>query len=311
MHKAIQWLANRTKPNQLRKLLVRIAPPLSALILAILFSALTMALIGRNPLIAFPMIISGAFASKISIAEVLVKTTPLLIVGIGTAFAFRCQMWNIGAEGQMLIGALCAGGVALASPEMPAIALIPLAVVAAFIGGGIWGGIAGFLKATRGASEIINTIMLNYVAVYLTNYLVTGPLKETKYLPQSKLFPLTANLPQLMLPTRLNIGLLIGILSAVIIAIILWRTSLGFSIFAVGTNIKAARTGGISVGTTMTAAMFVSGGLAGIAGAVEVLGLYHRIMDGTSAGYGFSAMAVAILGALNPLGIAVFAFLFA
>lgn len=221
-------------------------------------------------------------------------------------------MWNIGGEGQLLMGALAASCVSLAVPGWPGWAIIVLVALAAFVAGGAWAGIAGFLKARLGASEIINTIMLNYVAIYLVNWLVRGPLKDpASYVPQSPVFPAQAWLPQILPQTRVHAGIVLAILAAVAVYVLLWRTSLGFSVIAVGSNPKAARAGGISVASTMVMAMFISGGLAGLAGAGEVLGLYHRMLDGVSAGYGFSAMAVAILGHLHPAGVSVFAFLFA
>ena len=283
-----------------------------ALLFAALFTLAAVLLIGKDPLAVTPAILEGAFGSKNGFAEVLVKTSPLLLAGLGTAFAFRCQMWNIGVEGQLLMGALAASVVSLSMPNAPGFFIVAIALIASFLSGGFWAGIAGFLKAKIGASEIITTIMLNYVAIYLVNFLVRGPLKdESGYVPQSPPIPQQAWLLRILPPSRLHVGIVIAVLAAILVYYILWRTPFGFSVIAVGSNPRAARAGGISVSRSMVMAMFISGGLAGLAGAGEVMGLHHRMLDGISAGYGFSAIAVAILGGLHPAGIAIWSFLLA
>jgi ABC-type uncharacterized transport system permease subunit len=290
----------------------KVWPLASAAMLTVVFISVILLLIGKDPLVAFEAIITGAFGSRNALAEVIVKTVPLLLAGLGTAFAFRCQIWNIGAEGQLLIGALAASVFCLLFPGIPPVLSIVLALITAMVAGGLWASLAGFLKVKLGASEIINTIMMNYIAIYLINYLVRGPLKDTaSYVPQSPSFVSQYWLPLIMPPTRLHLGILLAVLGAVIVYIILWKTPLGFNIIAVGANARAARVGGISVSLNMIIAMFISGALSGVAGANEVLGLYHRLLDGVSAGYGFSAMTVAILGGLHPVGIAIFSFVFA
>lgn len=291
---------------------LNIWPSLSGIVLTILCISLALILIGKDPRAAFVSIIDGAFGSRNAFAEVLVKSSPLLLAGLGTAFAFRCQVWNIGAEGQLLIGALAASLVALFLPGLPPVISLVAAIGFAILAGGLWSGLAGFLKVKLGASEIINTIMLNYVALYLINYLLRGPLKDpASYVPQTSIFPDQFLFPLIMPPTRLHIGILLAIVSAIVVYIILWKTPLGYNVIAVGSNPRAARVGGISVAASMVIAMLVSGGLSGLAGANEVFGLHHRLLDGVSAGYGFSAMAVAILGNLHPVGITIFSFIFA
>ena len=303
---------NRVIPWFYTQFITNAALPLVALFFAMLLSSLVIIVLGKDPLIAFGVISSGAFGNRNAIAEVLVKTTPLLLVGLGTAFAFRCQMWNIGAEGQLLIGALASSWFCLLFPNIPPVISIILALTVAFIAGGIWAGIAGYLKVKLGASEIINTIMMNYIAIFLVNYLVRNPLKDKEmYVPQSALFAPQYWLPKVIPTTRLHLGIIVAALAVIAIYIVLRFTTLGFEVIAVGSNPKAAQLGGILPAKSMVIAMFISGGLAGLAGAGEVLGLYHRILDGVSAGYGFSAMAVAILGNLQPFNISIFAFLLA
>ncbi len=291
---------------------VKVWPLASAVLLTVIFISIILLFLGKNPLVAFGAIVNGAFGSRNALAEVLVKTGPLLLAGLGTAFAFRCQIWNIGAEGQLLIGALAASVFSLLFPGIPPILSIILAILAAMTAGGLWAGLAGILKVKLGASEIINTIMMNYIAIYLVNYLVRGPLQDVaSYVPQSQTFAPQYWLPLIMPPTRLHLGIILAILAAIIVYVILWKTPLGFNIIAVGSNARAARVGGISVSLNLVIAMFISGALSGVAGANEVLGLYHRMLDGVAAGYGFSAMTVAILGGLHPIGIAIFSFVFA
>jgi len=290
----------------------KISAPISALSLTLIFSAIAILLLGKNPAEAFQSIIVGAFGSRYSITEVLVKSSPLILAALGTAIAFRCKMWNIGVEGQILIGGAAASAVVLAFPSLPGFLLVLLAILASFLAGGFWAGIAGYLKARYKASEIINTIMLNYVAIYLVELLVRGPLKDpTGFVPQSARFVPHAWLPILVQNTRLHAGFIFALIALLAGSFFLTKTTLGFNIIAVGSNPKAAEASGISIYHHMIVAMFISGGLAGLAGAGEVLGLHHKLVSGFSAGYGFSAMAAAILGGLNPLGVGIFSFLFA
>jgi simple sugar transport system permease protein len=308
-----QYSHPKNRISQLLKYFqLKIWPLVSAVLLTIFFVSVALILIGKDPLRAFEAIATGAFGSRNALAEVLVKTSPLLLAGLGTAFAFRCQIWNIGAEGQLLMGALGASIFSLLFPGTPPVLSIILALLAAIVAGGLWGGLAGLLKVKLGASEIINTIMMNYIAIYLINYLVRGSLKDTaSYVPQSAVFSSQFWLPVILPPTRLHLGIMIAVLAAVIVYIILWKTPFGFNIITVGSNIRAAKVGGINVSLNLVIAMFISGALSGIAGASEVLGLHHRLLDGVSAGYGFSAMTVAILGGLHPVGITIFSFVFA
>jgi general nucleoside transport system permease protein len=308
-------IETRNKPG-LKERLLRIweksSASISALGLALIFSTIAILLLGKNPLEAFRSILEGGFGSRYALTEVLVKSSPLILAALGTAIAFRCKMWNIGVEGQLVIGGAAASTVALAFPDLPAFLLLLLAFLASFLAGGFWAGIAGFLKARYNASEIINTIMLNYVAIYLVEVLVRGPLKDAQgYVPQSARFAPQAWLPILVENTRLHAGFILALIAIGAGAFFLTRTVLGFSIIAVGSNPKAAEASGISIERHMVLAMFISGGLAGLAGAGEVLGLHHKLLDGFSAGYGFSAMAAAILGGLNPVGVGIFSFFFA
>lgn len=268
-------------------------------------------LAGASPLVAYKALIDGAFGSLYSLSETLVRAHPLLLAGLGVTIAIRCGVWNIGAEGQLYLGALMATWLGITLTTWPPALLIPLAIVASFLAGGFWAMIPGVLKAKRGVSEIINTIMMNYVAIFGVSYLVTGPLQEARrVLPQSPPIAEVAQLPIIVSGTRLHMGVILALISAVAVYIILWKTTLGYEIRAVGSNPEAARYGGISVGRKVVTAMTISGGLAGLAGMGEILGIHHRLISAFSPGYGYTAIAVALLGRLHPLGVVLAAILF-
>lgn len=278
--------------------------PLVAVLLALLVGALVIAMAGANPLYAYHWLIYGAFGSMNSLAETLIKTTPLLIAGLGLAISFRSNMISIGAEGQISMGGLFATLAGLHMSGIPAFIALPSVLVAGFLGGAIWGAIPGILKAKLGVSEIINTIMLNYIALYLVNYLLDIPLREPPgYFPQSAQIAREAWLPAIIPGTRLHAGILLGLLLVIAYYFLMFRLPLGYKIRAVGLNPHAARYGGINVERNMVIAMALSGGLAGIAGMSEIAGLQHRLLGAFSSGYGFDAIAVALLGKLHPLGV--------
>jgi simple sugar transport system permease protein len=219
---------------------------------------------------------------------------------------------NIGGEGQLIMGALAATLVAINMTWAPGWLIIVLALIFGFLGGALWGGIAGFLKARLDVNEILSTIMLNAIAVQLMNYLLAGPLidpvqiERGTRIPETARFPIASDLPRLV-PTRLHLGFALAIVLAFVVWILLWRTTIGYRIRAVGLNINAARFAGIPVGTYAMLALTLSGALAGLGGAVQVLGLHHRMFtDGSAAGFtgsaGFNGIVTALFGGLHPLG---------
>jgi simple sugar transport system permease protein len=210
----------------------------------------------------------------------------------------------VGAEGQMIIGAIAATftglKISLASPVLE----ILVCIIAGFLGGALFGAIPGYLKAKLGTSEIIVTIMLNYIAIDLLSYLLDGPMREGgSFYPQSALLDQSVWLPKIIAGTRLHAGFIIAIVFDIIYFFLMFRTPLGFKIRAVGFNSKAAEYAGVNVGRSILTAMMLSGGLAGIAGAIEIFGVHHRLLNGFTAGVGFDALAVALLGKLNPVGV--------
>jgi ABC-type uncharacterized transport system permease subunit len=280
----------------------------AAILIAIAAGA--MALAGANPLAGFYALARGAFGGPHQVSETLVQTTSLLFPSLAVAFAFRAGLFNIGAEGQLVIGGLCAGlvGAAFAAPGWIA---IPAILLAGAAGGGCWGGIAGALRARFGGNEVIATLMLNILAALLANYLVVGPLhapdaagSETAELPDSSW------LPTLIPDTRLSIALLIGIALAAILAFVFRRTVFGYALRAAGDAPEAARRAGIDLRRTAFLAMAISGAIAGLGGATIVAGVLHRFNVALSPGYGFIAIAVALVGGLDPLWIVLAAFAF-
>jgi ABC-type uncharacterized transport system permease subunit len=286
--------------------------PILAALAAFIVGALMLLALGANPLQAYSALIEGAFGSVNSLADTVVKATPLLFVGVGICIAFRGGVINIGGEGQLVAGALAATLAALALPDWPGWAIIPLALTLGFLAGAIWGAIPGALKAYLNVNEILTTIMMNQIAVQGMNFLLSGPLMDPlqvqagSFIPQTARFSLAADLPRLV-PTRLHLGVLLGVVVAVLVWVLLWRTTLGFRIRAVGLSPAAARRSGIRVERYAMLALLLSGALAGLGGAVQVLGVNHRMFtDGSATGFtggaGFNGIVAALFGQLHPLG---------
>jgi ABC-type uncharacterized transport system permease subunit len=282
---------------------------LSYICIALLAIGMTIALIllvGSDVAKAVTGFSNGIFGSTYAIAEVLVKATPLTLCGLGIAIGFRSGFTNLGAEGQLYMGAIAATSVALFLPGLPALITIPLMLLAGFLLGGIWALIPGFLKAKFKISEVIVTIMFNYIAINIVGILVRTILKDPDYpYPMSAEFPGSAILPTLLQPTRLHAGLIIAILCAVLIYILVWKTPIGFQMRAVGLNPRASQCSGISVYRSIILSALISGGLAGIAGVSEVAGLHHKLLEGLSPDYGYVAIIVALLGNNHPVGVVV------
>ncbi len=282
--------------------------PVGAMVLVLALMSLAMIVAGTSPVDGFRALIVGALGGRNEIGETLVATSALLFPSLGVALAFRAGLFNIGAEGQLLIGALLAGAAGAQMHNAPWIAIVTMLVLGA-IGGGVWGAIAGFMRARFGASEIISTLMLNFVAADFALALVNGPLKgplatgaETAWLvPQYWM-------PTLLPQTRLSIGILIAIAIAIVLQWVLSRTVFGFELRACGDAPEAARRSGINIGRLTWIALSLSGAIAGVGGATIVAGELHRFNTQLSPGYGFTAIAVALVGDLQPLWICVAAF---
>jgi simple sugar transport system permease protein len=278
--------------------------------------AVVLLAIGASPWATLRTIVTGPLQDLTGVTEILVRAVPLTLVALGVAISFRSGILNIGAEGQILVGILCATGVALGAPSLPHWALLPLALVAGALGGALWGGIAGVLRARLDVNEILSTVMLNYIAAQLYTFMLRGPLIDPDELvtgsgtPQSMRLARAAWLDRLVPGTRLHTGILLALVLAALVWVLLWRTTAGFRLRAAGAGPRAARYAGIPVERSLVVAMLLAGGFAGLAGGVEVLGVHHRAIEGISSGYGFAAIVVALFGGLHPFGIVPAAVLF-
>ncbi len=287
-----------------------ILTPIVSVILALLVGAIFILIVGENPIEAYRVLFSNSLVGMDSIAATLQRATPLIFTGLAVAFAFRCGLFNIGAEGQLYVGAMAAVIVGITFSGLPKVIHLPMAVLAGMAAGGIWASVPGLLKAKLGVHEVINTIMMNFIAYFLTDYLVTGPFHGGRWTPETARILPTAELSRLLPPSRLNTGIIIAIAAIIIVYIFLWRTRLGYEIRAVGFNPTAAEYGGISISRNMIMAMVFSGALASLAGVEQILGVHGRFIQRFSPDLGFMGIAVALLGKNHPVGVFFAAVLF-
>jgi len=295
---------------------IQIATPFISVVIAMLVGSLVILASGQSPAEAYSAMISGAFGGWRQIGETLLRATPLVFTGLAVSYGFRAGLFNIGAEGQLFLGGLAAAFVGLKVAGLPAAASIPIIILAAFAAGAAWAFIPALMKAKIGAHEVITTMMFSYIGRYLVSYLVTGPLKAEGSIPQTTQLPVTSQLPRLsdvftfIGVNRAHTGILLGIFAALVVWWVLKYTVMGYEARAVGFNPSAAETAGISVASTTIKSLCISGGLAGLAGAVEVMGVHYRLFDQFSSGFGFTGIAVALLAKNNPFGVILAAILF-
>lgn len=285
--------------------------PVFATLAALLVGAVMLLFLKVNPIEAYKALWVGAFGTSNAFAETLVKATPLLLVGLGICISFRGDVINIGGEGQMIIGAIVATWVGLTFTAFPGWLVITLAMLAGFAGGAVWGGIPGVLKAYFRVNEILSTVMMNAIAVQLMNFLLRGPMIDPAQAELASKIPQTARLLEIfrlprLVPTRLHLGALIAVILAVLVYILLWRTTLGYRIRAVGQNPHASRYAGIKVPRYIVLALLLSGAFSGLAGATQVFGVnYRMITDGSASGFtgsaGFNGIVAALFGQLHPI----------
>jgi simple sugar transport system permease protein len=277
-----------------------------AAILAVtsLAAAVLVIAVGSDITKALNSFFAGIFGSFYSLTEVLVRATPLILAGLGVAVAFQARFFNIGAEGQLYMGAVAATWIGLYLPHLPIILHLTLAMVCGFLLGGLWALIPGFLKGQFQISEVINTIMFNYIAINLVGILVRTVMTNPESpLPMSARLPDDLHLPLMAEPIRLHGGLAIALGCAVLVYFFLYKTTWGFEIRSVGVNPRACSCAGISVKKNIVVSSLVSGGLAGLAGSSEILGIHQRLMEGISPEFGYVAIIVALLGKNHPLGV--------
>ena len=296
--------------------------PLLALSAAILAGAIVMFIFGDDPIAAYRGLILGAFGGAKALSRTILKATPLILTGLSVAVAFKAGLFNIGASGQFIFGTICSVAIGVNFEGLPTVVHLPLALLAGIVGGAAWGAIPGLLKVYTGAHEVIVTIMLNYIASLFAGWTVyaggsqgqtPGPLWDPNAGPISETADIFAGaeLPLLLDPSyNLHLGVIIAPLVALLVWWIIYRTILGFEIRTVGQNIRASRYAGIAVNRTIVMTMAFAGALAGLAGAIETLGLNHRFAPEFSGAVGFDGITVALLGQTHPIGVILAAFLF-
>lgn len=331
-------MSNTTTPDKKEKkrsaLWSELLIPALAVLSGLILGAIVILVSGENPLRAYGALFEGSFGNPLDLftglqvyfstgetkellraiypfTESLVTATPYIFAGLSVALGFRCGLFNIGAEGQFFIGALCSAFVGYSIQGLPMYIHLPLAILGGALGGAIWGMIPGYLKARFGAHEVVNTIMMNWIAFRLSDWLLNGPMKSSGFRPVTPNVMETAELPRFFPdPLRFNFGFVLALLAAYLVYWFLFKTTLGFEIRSVGANPDAAKYAGMNIVRNFVLVMFIAGGLAGLAGTAQVLGVDHWVGQGFSAGYGFDAIALALLGKSHPFGVVLAALLF-
>lgn len=285
---------------------------LTILLLTLVISALLIVACGASPAEAAGLFVKGIFGTKSSLAEIFVKACPLILTGLGCAVAFRTGFFNIGAEGQFYVGALAATLVALGLPQVPGVVRIVLCFVAAFVCGGLWALIAAVFKTRFNISEIIVTIMLNYIVINFLGYAVRSFLMDPAgNVPQSAKIDQAVQLPNLITSTRFHAGIVLAFVLAAVVWFLMEKTTVGYELKAVGLNPRAAACNGVPVVRSIISSAFLSGGLAAIAGSIEVLAIQKKLMEGISADCGYTAVLIALVAFNRPLGVVAVAILYA
>ena len=308
--------------------------PSLAVLTGLIIGGIVIAISGASVIDAYGALFTGSFGSPTELIEgirvlfstgdhtVLVKAiypfteslvtaTPYIFAGLSVALGFRCGLFNIGAEGQFFIGALCSAYVGYSIKGLPMIIHLPLALLGGALGGAVWGMIPGYLKARFGAHEVVNTIMMNWIAFRLSDWLLNGPMKASGFRPVTPNVQASAELPRFFAdPLRFNWGFVLALVMAYVVYWFLFKTTLGFEVRSVGANPDAAKYAGMNIIKNFVMVMALAGGLAGLAGSAQVLGVDHWVGQGFSAGYGFDAIALALLGKSHPFGVVLAALLF-
>lgn len=300
----------------------QVGGPLLAVVLAMLTGSLIVLITGGDPVAAFAALWEGAFGTPYQIGETIMRSTPLIFTGLAIAYGFRAGLFNIGAEGQLFMGGLAVAWLGIAFAMLPWYILVPFMLIGGALAGAAWAFIPAILKARVGAHEVITTMMFSWIAYYFVAFMLDGPMKapgpdgQPGTIPVSQMLPPNAWLPKFsdvfkaIPPNNAHFGFLIAVVLAVVIWLVLKYTTLGYEARAVGFNPFASETGGISVARTTVISLCLSGALAGLAGASEVMGVHHRMSGQFSAGFGFTGIAVALLAKNNPLAVIPAAFLF-
>lgn len=290
----------------------QVLTPVIAVAISLVISAIFLLLIHKNPFTAFYYMFYGAIGTKFAFEEMLVKATPLLLTGVAVAIAFVAKYWNIGAEGQLYAGALAATWVGIMNLPLPRAMYILLVIVVGFGAGAIWSLIPGYLKAKFKVDDVVTTLLMNYIMIYIVSALLNGPWRNPKTMyPESITISQNAFFPKLLPHSRVHMGLIVAILAVLFMYFLVRRTKLGFEIRATGTNPRAANFLGINTIRAIILVSIISGGVAGLAGVGEVCGVHYHLIQEISPGYGYSGIVIAMLGRLNAFGVFLAAIYFA
>lgn len=288
----------------------RILPQTIAILIAFIVGAAVLQLTGHSPVEAYSAMVMGAFGDVFGLGQTFTQATPIIFTALAFLFAFKCGLFNIGAEGQLLVGGFAAALAGISFDGLPAFIHVPLALLAGALAGGLWGFIPAILKAKLGAHEVITTMMLSYVAFYVTGYMVNYPYKAPGWVAQTVMIAPSAELPRILQPTQLSASIFIAFILAGLTHYTLQKTAFGYEVRAIGLNPTAAENGGINIERGMILAMVISGAMAGLGGSGEVMGVHRRFIEGFSPGYGWDGLAVALVGGLHPVGVLLAAVLF-
>ena len=273
-----------------------------AIITAFIVGAIVLLVTGYSPIDAYASMATGAFGSIYGIGQTLMQATPIIFTSLAFLVAYKAGLFNIGGEGQFLMGAIAAAATGIYLEGLPGIIHIPLTLFAGMLVGGLWGLIPAILKSRFDAHEVITTMMLSYVAQYFTSYLVNFPLKAPGWVSQTEKLPVSAELARILPPTQLSSGIFVAVALVVLVWFLFNKTILGFELRAIGLNPTAAENLGIKIDRGIILSMVLSGAIAGLGGAVEIMGTHKRFIDGFSPGYGWDGLAVALVGGLDPFG---------
>jgi len=295
----------RLEPRERASPLLMLGASAGAVLLALLLCAIPLLWAGAPVFEAYGVMVRGAFGSRFAVAETLSRATPLVLTGLAATVAFRAKLWNIGAEGQLYLGALAATALGSGALDWPAWALLPLILLAGAAAGGLWMAGPTLLKTRLGVDEVVTTLLLNFVVLLFISMMLEGPMKDPLGMgwPQSAPVLDAAALPKLIPRTRVHAGLVIAVVAAVLVWLMLARTTWGFEMRATGANPSAARFAGMPVGRVMLRVGLISGALAGLAGVGEVAGLKGYLTQDLSPGYGYAGIVVAMLAQLHALGV--------
>ena len=282
----------------------RVAIPIAAIVVTLILSAIPILVAGGQLWKSYFYLFYGALGTRFNLLETFVKASPLLLTGLAVAFAFRAKFWNIGAEGQLLAGALAATALGIHMGGVPEPMVLPIIIIAGFLAGGIWAAIPALLKTKLKVDDVVTTLLLNYVMIHIMGALLFGPLQQPgSSWPRSSAIVEAAQYPILMTRSRFHLGILIAFFAVFVVWFINSKTVFGYQNKAVGINVRASHFGGINTTSVIVWTGLISGGLAGLAGVGELCALQYRLIMDISPGYGYSGIVIAMLGNLHPVGV--------